>query len=115
MQHVLKKAIEYEADGNHMPMSCLLPHREQAANAPLRTRIKSSRIGRCIAWFWPRCEARVVNQKLLLTGRPASGKTTLIQRVVNTLRQRAGGFYTEEIRDGGARTRRIQDRDARSR
>ena len=84
MQHVLKKAIEYQADGNHMPMSCLLPHREQA-------------------WFWPRCEARVVNQKVLLTGRPGSGKTTLIQRVVNKLRQRAGGFYTEEIQDGGAR------------
>ena len=44
-----------------------------------------------------------MNQKVLLTGRPGSGKTTLIQRVVNKLRQRAGGFYTEEIQDGGAR------------
>jgi nucleoside-triphosphatase len=53
-----------------------------------------------------------VTEKVLLTGRPGCGKTTLIKRVVNNLPRRAGGFYTEEIRDpegvrdrsGGART-----------
>jgi nucleoside-triphosphatase len=45
-----------------------------------------------------------VTKKFLLTGRPGCGKTTLIKRVVNNLPQRAGGFYTEEIRDAGMRT-----------
>jgi nucleoside-triphosphatase len=44
-----------------------------------------------------------MTEKILLTGRPGCGKTTLIQRIVNNLPQRAGGFYTEEIRHGGAR------------
>ncbi len=48
-------------------------------------------------------EAHVVTEKVLLTGRPGCGKTTLIKRVVNNLPQRAGGFYTEEIRDRGTR------------
>jgi nucleoside-triphosphatase len=48
-------------------------------------------------------EARVVTEKVLLTGRPGCGKTTLIKRVVNHLPRGAGGFYTEEIRDGGTR------------
>ena len=48
-------------------------------------------------------EARLVTEKVLLTGRPGCGKTTLIKRVVNNLPRRAGGFYTEEIRDGGTR------------
>jgi len=48
--------------------------------------------------------AHVVTEKILLTGRPGCGKTTLIKRVVNSLPRRAGGFYTEEIRDGGTRT-----------
>lgn len=39
-------------------------------------------------------------KKVLLTGRPGCGKTTLIKRIVNNLPRRAGGFYTEEIRDG---------------
>ena len=47
--------------------------------------------------------ARAVTKKILLTGRPACGKTTLIKRVVNNLPRGAGGFYTEEIRDGGTR------------
>ncbi len=34
----------------------------------------------------------------LLTGKPGSGKTTLIKQVVAGLGNRAGGFYTEEIR-----------------
>ncbi len=44
-----------------------------------------------------------MSEKVLLTGRPGCGKTTLIKRVVNNLPRRAGGFYTEEIRDGGTR------------
>ncbi|MCS6963258.1 NTPase [Thermoflexus sp.] len=35
---------------------------------------------------------------LLLTGRPGVGKTTLIRRVAEALGDRAGGFFTEEIR-----------------
>jgi nucleoside-triphosphatase len=46
-----------------------------------------------------------VNQKILLSGRPGCGKTTLIKRLVSHLAQSAGGFYTEEIRDRGRRTR----------
>lgn len=42
---------------------------------------------------------RQVNNKVLLTGHPGCGKTTLIRRVVNELGQGAGGFYTEEIRE----------------
>src|SRR6266480_860982 len=49
-------------------------------------------------------EARVVTEKVLLTGRPGCGKTTLIKRVANDLPRHAGGFYTEEIRNGGTRT-----------
>ena len=46
---------------------------------------------------------RDVNQKILLTGRPGCGKTTLIKRVLKNLSQRTAGFYTEEIRDRGVR------------
>jgi nucleoside-triphosphatase len=46
---------------------------------------------------------RLVTEKILLTGRPGCGKTTLIKQVVNELPRGAGGFYTEEIRDGGTR------------
>jgi nucleoside-triphosphatase len=44
-----------------------------------------------------------VTEKVLLTGRPGCGKTTLIKRVANNLPRSAGGFYTEEIRDSGTR------------
>jgi nucleoside-triphosphatase len=44
-----------------------------------------------------------VKPKVLLTGRPGCGKTTLIKRVVNELVLPAGGFYTEEIRHRGQR------------
>jgi nucleoside-triphosphatase len=47
---------------------------------------------------------RVVTEKVLLTGRPGCGKTTLIKRVVNNLPRGTGGFYTEEIRDDSMRT-----------
>ena len=39
-----------------------------------------------------------MNRKVLLTGRPGCGKTTLVRRVVKEMAQSAGGFYTEEIR-----------------
>jgi len=41
--------------------------------------------------------------KLLLTGRPGIGKTTIVKKVVAGLRDRAGGFYTEEMRSKGKR------------
>jgi len=41
--------------------------------------------------------------KLFLTGRPGVGKTTVIMKVIEGFRYRAGGFYTEEIRKGSIR------------
>lgn len=40
---------------------------------------------------------------ILLTGRPGIGKTTIIKKVLAKLPGVAGGFYTEEIREGGRR------------
>jgi nucleoside-triphosphatase len=39
----------------------------------------------------------------LLTGRPGTGKTSLVKQVVARVRGKAGGFYTEEIRSRGMR------------
>ena len=44
-----------------------------------------------------------MKQVYLLTGRPGTGKTSLIKRAVAELEGRAGGFYTEEIRSQGTR------------
>ncbi len=44
-----------------------------------------------------------MGKTLLLTGHPRSGKTTIIQKVVAVLGDRAGGFYTEEIFGPGGR------------
>ena len=44
-----------------------------------------------------------MREKVLLTGRPGCGKTTLIKRIVNKLARSVGGFYTEEMREGGTR------------
>ena len=41
--------------------------------------------------------------KIFLTGRPGVGKTTIIMKVVDGFRGRAGGFYTQEIRKGNLR------------
>jgi nucleoside-triphosphatase len=39
----------------------------------------------------------------LLTGSPGTGKTTVIRQAVAKSKAKAGGFYTKEIRIGGAR------------
>lgn len=44
-----------------------------------------------------------MTKKVLLTGRPGCGKTTLVKRVVNKLALPPGGFYTEEMRERGQR------------
>jgi nucleoside-triphosphatase len=40
---------------------------------------------------------------ILLTGSPGCGKTTAIKRILAQLSRPAGGFYTEEVREGGTR------------
>lgn len=42
-------------------------------------------------------------KNILITGKPACGKTTLIKKVIDELKLNAGGFYTLEIRRGGKR------------
>jgi len=44
-----------------------------------------------------------MKQVYLLTGKPGTGKTSLIKQAVASMGGKAGGFYTEEIRSGGAR------------
>jgi len=44
-----------------------------------------------------------MKQIYLLTGRPGTGKTSLIKQAIAETGGRAGGFYTEEIRSGGIR------------
>lgn len=39
----------------------------------------------------------------LLTGAPGTGKTTLIKEALSRLSLKAGGFYTEEVRERGVR------------
>lgn len=41
--------------------------------------------------------------RVLITGRPGSGKTTLVERVVGRLDRPAGGFITRELRKQGRR------------
>jgi nucleoside-triphosphatase len=45
-----------------------------------------------------------VGRALFLAGRPGVGKTTVIRAVAARLGARAGGFYTEEVREEGQRT-----------
>lgn len=40
---------------------------------------------------------------ILITGKPGIGKTTLIKEILQKMDKKAGGFYTEEIREGGKR------------
>jgi len=44
-----------------------------------------------------------MKQVYLLTGKPGTGKTSLIKQAVAGMRGKAGGFYTEEIRSEGVR------------
>jgi len=44
-----------------------------------------------------------MKQVYLLTGRPGTGKTSLIKQAVAGMTGKAGGFYTEEIRSHGVR------------
>ena len=44
-----------------------------------------------------------MHQVCLLTGRPGTGKTSLIRQVLAGSKVKAGGFYTEEIRNQGIR------------
>lgn len=44
-----------------------------------------------------------MKQVYLLTGRPGTGKTSLIKQAIAGMAGRAGGFYTEEIRSQGIR------------
>ncbi len=43
-------------------------------------------------------------RKILLTGAPGVGKTTVIKKVAAALGAHASGFYTEEVRQANART-----------
>ena len=40
---------------------------------------------------------------LLLSGKPGTGKTSLIKEALDRARIKAGGFYTQETRSGGVR------------
>lgn len=42
-------------------------------------------------------------QKILLTGKPGVGKTTVVMKVLERFRGKASGFYTEEMRRKGTR------------
>ncbi|MFH1032532.1 MAG: NTPase [Chloroflexota bacterium] len=44
-----------------------------------------------------------MKQVHLLTGRPGTGKTSLIKQAIARMKGKAGGFYTEEIRSRGVR------------
>lgn len=44
-----------------------------------------------------------MKQVYLLTGKPGTGKTSLIKQAVAGMGSQAGGFYTEEIRSGSVR------------
>jgi nucleoside-triphosphatase len=44
-----------------------------------------------------------MGRTVLLTGRPGVGKTTLIQKWISAHKGRCGGFYTQELRQSGAR------------
>lgn len=42
--------------------------------------------------------------RLLITGRPGCGKTSLVLSILRRFPNRFAGFYTEEVREGGTRT-----------
>ena len=59
--------------------------------------VAASDLGENAAGSWPAA------RNLFVTGRPGVGKTTLIERVLETVAAEAGGFYTREVREGGER------------
>jgi formamidopyrimidine-DNA glycosylase len=57
--HIMKKAIDAQADGDLMPRSWLLPRRGKGGKCPRCGRLlKSSRIGGRTAWFCAYCQKR---------------------------------------------------------
>jgi nucleoside-triphosphatase len=48
-------------------------------------------------------EHQAMKPVYLLTGRPGTGKTSLIKQAIAGVKVKAGGFYTEEIRSPGVR------------
>ncbi len=44
-----------------------------------------------------------MKQALFLSGAPGTGKTTIIRQAIAMVKERAGGFYTQEIRHQGIR------------
>ena len=61
MRHVLRKAIEYQADVDRLPKSWLFPHRGKGGKCPrCRRGFKSSKIGGRTAWFCPDCQRRAL-------------------------------------------------------
>lgn len=48
-------------------------------------------------------EALTSYKNVVIAGSPGAGKTTLVKEVLLPYRGRAGGFLTEEIREGGGR------------
>ena len=43
------------------------------------------------------------SQTLLLTGAPGAGQTTIIREAISATKVKGGGFYTQEMRQGGVR------------
>jgi len=41
--------------------------------------------------------------KIFITGKPGSGKTTIIEKIVEKLENKITGFYTKELRENGKR------------
>jgi formamidopyrimidine-DNA glycosylase len=61
MRHVLRKAIEYQADVDRMPKSWLLSQRGKGGKCARCGRgLKSSKIGGRTAWFCPDCQRRAL-------------------------------------------------------
>lgn len=46
-------------------------------------------------------------RRILLTGRPGAGKTTVILRTLELLDRPAAGFYTQEVREAGPHSARV--------
>jgi len=42
-------------------------------------------------------------KNIFITGKPGTGKTTLIKKIIDELNLNAGGFFTQEVREAGER------------